>query len=271
MPPFSATVRSRKLGATLRQLREAAGNTGAQAAEVAETTAGTISRLEKGTAKLKQACLEKLLLFYGIEGDELQALLREAREAQKRDWWAGLDVPKTFQTYVSLETVAVGVRAYQTELIPGLLQTEAYARVVNSSEDYVTVRMARQRRLTDDENPLQLWAIIEETALRRPVGGVTVMREQLAHLLTFVGSQTVTIQVMPTSVGFHDGLDGSFVILTMPEGQEIGYVECAAGRIYLERPSQIPRVVKSYDLLRSDALSVGKSTALIRSIMKETT
>jgi transcriptional regulator with XRE-family HTH domain len=268
MVAAAPTARRRALGARLRELREAAKIRSEDAAKAAETTQATISRLENGKTRVKEMQLRALLELYRCDAETVADIIQKSREAKQKDWWADYDVRPSFQTYIAFETDATEVRTYQMEVIPGLLQTEEYARQTDTRIDNVAVRMARQQRLFTDEGQLHLWAIIEEGALRRAVGGTAILRRQLAHLCQVSDLDTVNIQVIPASVGYHRGLVGAFTILTLPT-QEVGYLDGPAGDLYLERTKPVAHLVQHYNLLRGEALSVGRSLALINTIMEE--
>jgi transcriptional regulator with XRE-family HTH domain len=268
----SQTVRRRALGARLRELRRAANLTLVEAAEFIESTDATISKLETGKAKLKQVLLRELLVNYGCEPDEITKLLHDSREADTQGWWAQFNPPPVLETYLDLETDASLVRTYELDVMPGLLQTEDYARVLELTEKAVELRMARQRRLTDDESGqrLRYWAVIDEQVLRRPVGPASLMREQLEHIAEVARLPNATIQVMPTRRGYHLGLRGSFSILTLPDpsAPDVGFTESAVGNIYVEKAWQVATLIDRYDMLRADALPPEDSMKLVLEIAK---
>ncbi|MBV9448153.1 MAG: XRE family transcriptional regulator [Streptosporangiaceae bacterium] len=183
-------------------------------------------------------------------------------------------VPEGFDTYVGLEADAAMLRIYEPENVPGLLQTEDYARAVmratmlTAAEEevarHVAVRMARQERLVGPDAP-QLWVVVNEAVIRRPVGSPAVMRAQLDRLLDSVAQPGVTIQVLPFNVGAHAGMDGSFTILSFPEpgDPDVAYVPYYTGALYLEKSQQITAYTLMFDHLRATALAPGASRDLI--------
>jgi transcriptional regulator with XRE-family HTH domain len=275
------TVRLRRLGMELRALREAAGLNSQQAAEELGCSQSKISRLETGKSPVSVRDVRDLLGLYGVmDEQQRERLLSLARESRQRGWWAefGSWLPSGFDTYAGMEAAAASVRAYQAQLVHGLLQTEDYARAVlralrpedtrESVEKLVQFRLARQAQLTRAENPLRLWVIFEEEVLRRPVGGLTVMEAQLQHILETAEEPTITIQVLPTARGAHAGLDGSFSIFEFPEpgDLDVAYVGGQAGTVFVEKIEDVKRYTTRFDHLRAAALDIGESTDLITRI-----
>ena len=177
-----------------------------------------------------------------------------------------------------MEAAAASVRAYQAQLVHGLLQTEDYARAVlralrpentrETVDKLVQFRMARQTQLTRSENPLRLWVIFEEEALRRPVGGLAVMQTQLQHILEAADEPTITIQVLPTARGAHAGLDGSFSLFEFPEpgDLDVAYVGGQVGTVFIEKIDEVKTFAMRFDHLRAAALDMGDSTDLVSRI-----
>ncbi len=244
------TVRLRRLGMELRVLREASGLNSQQAAEELGCSQSKISRLENGKSPVSVRDVRDLLGLYGVTDEQQrERLLGLARESRQRGWWAefGAWLPSGFDTYAGMEAAAASVRAYQAQLVHGLLQTEDYARAVlralrpedtrESVEKLVQFRLARQAQLTRAENPLGLWVIFEEEVLRRPVGGLAVMQAQLQHLLEVAEEPGITVQVLPTARGAHAGLDGSFSLFEFPEpgDLDVAYVGGQAGTVFVEK------------------------------------
>src|SRR5581483_7562010 len=203
------------LGAQLRRLREARGMTLGEAGEVIRASHSKISRLETGRVSFKDRDIADLLTFYGVTDEEEREALRTlARRANAPGWWHDYSdvVTGWFEAYVGLEEVATQVRAYQVQFVPGLLQTEDYARAVTmlrhsadppkEIEMRIGLRMARQQILTRPEPP-NLWVVLDEAVLRRPIGSRAVMRAQLKHMLELSERQNVTIQLIPFNAGGH--------------------------------------------------------------------
>lgn len=275
------TVRLRRLGMELRALREAAGLTSQQAAAELGCSQPKISRLENGKSPVGVRDVRDLLALYGVTDEQQrERLLSLAREARQRGWWAefGSWLPSGFDTYAGMEAAAASVRAYQAQLVHGLLQTEDYARAVlralrpedtrESIEKLVAFRMTRQAQLTRAESPLRLWVIFEEELLRRPIGGPAIMQAQLQHIQQAAEEPTITIQVLPTARGAHAGLDGSFSLFEFPEpgDLDVAYVGGQAGTVFIEKPDEVRRFATLFDHLRAAALDMGDSADLITRI-----
>jgi hypothetical protein len=218
--------------------------------------------------------------IFGVGGDRWNAILDLTREANAKGWWRayGLDD----QGYVPLEAEASAVREYTVNYLPGLLQTADYARALFESslhvgsravqENDVEVRMIRQERLRDPENPLELIAVIEESALRRVIGGPDVMCAQLAHVLEAADLDTVTIQVLPSDVRAHPSVTGAFTVLSFDGLGEpdIGYVEHPMGSVHIEKAEDVARGRLMLDHLHSLALNPDESAALIERVAMQT-
>lgn len=275
------TVRLRRLGMELRVLREASGLNSQQAAEELGCSQSKISRLENGKSPVSVRDVRDLLGLYGVTDEQQrERLLGLARESRQRGWWAefGSWLPSGFDTYAGMEAAAASVRAYQAQLVHGLLQTEDYAKAVlralrpedtrESVEKLVQFRLARQAQLTRAENPLRLWVIFEEEVLRRPVGGLAVMQAQLQHLLEVAEEPGITVQVLPTVRGAHAGLDGSFSLFEFPEpgDLDVAYVGGQAGTVFVEKIEDVKRFATRFDHLRAAALDMGDSAELITRI-----
>jgi hypothetical protein len=218
-----------------------------------------------------------MLGMYDVhDAAQRQVLVDMAREGHRKGWWAAYDdvLPSGFDIYVGLEAETAAVRSYEALVVHGLLQTAGYARAVlremfprhttEQIERLVNLRMARQRRL-EDNPPLELWAILDEAVIRRPVGGVICMREQLEHLVAEGDHQGITIQVLTFASGAHAGHGGPFSILEFPERSdaEIAYVESGAGNIYLEKDKEVRARAEAFNRLRASALSPAESADLI--------
>ncbi len=280
----SPTVKRRRLGIELRQLREAAGVSIEEAAKHLDVSYSTVSRIETGRVRVRVRDLRDLLDLYGVADErKREALFTLAREAREKGWWHSYsDVLSTpHAVYIGLEAEAAAIRTYQTQLIPGLLQTEEYARAIvrggrrwtthDEIEKFVQARMSRQKLLTRAD-PLEFWAILDEAALRRHVGGAKVMRDQLQRLLEAAEQPNITIQVLPFTTGTHAAMTaGSFVILEFPEQSdpEVVYLENPLNSFYLEREHEIRWYTLTFDHLRASALSSDESVALIREVAKD--
>src|SRR5271170_3756183 len=214
-PSGGPTVPRRLLGAQLRRLREERGITLEDAGSVIRASGSKMSRLETGRVGFKDRDIADLLSFYEVTDEQQRGALRElARNASAHGWWHDYSdvLPAWFEAYVGLEEAATSSRAYEIQFVPGLLQTEDYARAVtllghegappDEIEQRVALRMARQALLTGPQ-PAHLWAVLDEAVLRRPAGRPGVMRRQLQHILRAADRPNVTIQVIPFAAGAH--------------------------------------------------------------------
>jgi transcriptional regulator with XRE-family HTH domain len=265
--PGGPTVRRILVGAQLRRLRESRGLTREAAGYRIRASESKISRLELGRVGFKNRDISDLLELYGVEdAAQRDALVALAREANSPGWWHSYDdvLPNWFQTYVGLEEAATLIRSYEIQFLPGLLQTEAYARAVVSAGDpdassadidrRVHLRVTRQGILHRPE-PLQLWVVLDEAALHRPIGGSKVMKEQVEHLLELMMLPHVTIQVMPFRFGGHAGDSGAFSILRFsePELPDVVYIEQLVSAYYLDKREYVERYAKIMDRLFVDS------------------
>jgi len=277
------TVRRRRLGTELRRLREANGFKLEEVAAQLGVAPSTLSRIETGKAPTKSAYLSQMLETYGVtDSEQRQVLVDMAREGHRKGWWAAYDdvLPSGFDIYVGLEAETAAVRGYEISVVHGLLQTPDYARAVlgemfprhatDQIDRLVDLRIERQRRL-DDDPPLDLWAILDEAVIRRPVGGNQVMRHQLEHLVNMAAKPGVTMQVLPFASGAHAGHGGPFSILEFPNrtDSEVAYVESVAGYLYLEKDREVRTRVEAFDRLRAAALSPSASVDLIAEVANE--
>ena len=277
------TVRRRRLGTELRKLRESNGYKLEEVAAQLGVAPSTLSRIETGKAPTKSAYLNQMLEMYGVaEQGQRQVLVDMAREGHRKGWWAAYDdvLPSGFDIYVGLEAETAAVRSYEISVMPGLLQTPDYARAVlremfprhgvEQIERLVDLRMERQRRLEDDP-PLELWAILDEAVVRRPVGGRQVMRDQLERLLDMALRPGITVQVLPFDCGAHAGHGGPFSILEFPNrtDSEVAYVESVAGNLYLEKDREVRLRVDAFDRLRAAALAPTASVDVIARVAQE--
>jgi len=277
------TVRRRIVGAQLRRLRENSGGSRRQAAASIGGGESRLSRVETGHSGLDEDDVRRLLELYGIHrAEERDALLALVREANRPGWLQAFSgaVPAWFRPYVDLEEAAQVIRTYEVQFIPGLLQTEEYARAVvahgltelpaDEVERRVELRLRRQRILTS-AHPTRLWAVIDEAALWRPIGGSDVTRDQLRALLDAARLQNITVQVMPFHVGGHAGEAGAFTILRFPEPElhDIAYVEQLTGAMYLERDDDMDHYGAAMERLCVQSASPEESMDLISKIIRE--
>jgi transcriptional regulator with XRE-family HTH domain len=249
------TVQRMLVGAKLRRLRTDLGLSREEAAEAIRASEWKIHRLENGQVGFKERDLVDLLARYEVsDPDEVSELLAMAKEANAPGWWQRYTdvLPQWFRAYVDLESAAALIRTYEGQLVPGLLQTDDYMRAVihgahldESVEEVgrrVRLRMARQTLLTREQAP-RLWAVVDEAALRRPVGGREVMRGQLERLIEAAKLPNVTLQVLGFDSGAHPGMVGSFSVLRFPEQElpDVVYLEHLTSASYLSKPDEVDR------------------------------
>nr|WP_240796716.1 helix-turn-helix transcriptional regulator [Streptomyces sp. RFCAC02] len=240
------------LGARLRRLREESGITGLEAGRRIRASHSKISRLEMGRTGFKPRDVEDLLTLYGVtDDDERATLLALARASNVPGWWHVYHdiVPSWLNVYLGLEQAATVIRGYELQFIPGLLQTEGYARAVlrlggdtdeERLERRLRLRMER-RRVLDRDRPPHLWVVIDEAALRRPMGSSDLMRAQLEHLIEAGRQPHITIQVMPFAAGCHAAVAGPITVLRPPGGElpDVVYLEQLTGGVYPDKPTEI--------------------------------
>ncbi|MEV5319096.1 helix-turn-helix transcriptional regulator [Streptomyces sp. NPDC052687] len=277
-PVGEPTVRSRQLGGELQRAREAAGLKVDDVASRLGWPASKVSRIEKGRLGVKPADLDALFDVCGIEDPEKRDVLRRiARHGRQRGWWQTYRdiISPAYADLISLEDGATSMRSYQTTLIPGLLQTAAYARAtidalsMTSTPEEVNaltnVRMARQSVLSRPE-PLELWAVIHEAALRpRVKSDPKMMKEQLQKLLDHAVLPHVSIQVLPLDAPPHAGMLGSFAVIGFPETADldVAYLENLTSALYVEEPAEVSRYGSAFERLRAAALPFDESADLI--------
>lgn len=284
----SPTVRRRRLAKQLADLREHAALSVKDVARQLEWAESTVYRIESARRGVKPGDVLLLLDLFTRTGkvvitdEQREELLRLAREARKRGWWQTYSgaVPEPFVVYIGLEAEVSTLRAYGCELVPGLLQTEEYAREVRrasvptpdpaQTDRWLAVRAARQRRLVE-EDPILLWAVLNEGVLRRAMGGPAAMARQLARLVEAAELPNVTVQVLPFSAGAHPAVDAPFMILGFPErtDPDVVYVEHMTQALYIETPSEVDAFALAFDHLRARALDPDESVARIMSIMED--
>jgi transcriptional regulator with XRE-family HTH domain len=275
MASVSPTVRRRELGARLRELRTATGMTVEDVAARMEVSPAKISRIETGARGVSIADVRFLCDLYRVSAEERDRLLDLTRESKRRSWWQQYGLPESLATYIGLEDAAVSIQQYETSIVPPLLQTEEYAHALTSGVGFdappeqvdhlVRARITRQEILGSNPAP-QLWAVIDEAALHRVVGGVEVMHAQLEALSERSRARNVTLQVIPYQAGAHPGVNSSFIILHLEEVQDVVYVEGLIGNFYLQSPFDIARYRRTFDELRAVALGPQESRTLIQAV-----
>lgn len=279
----SSTVRRILLGAQLRRLREEAGLSREEAGYTIRASESKISRMELGRVGFKERDVADLLVLYGVKDpEERDTLIALAREANQPGWWHRYNdvLPGWFQAYVGLEESASLIRMYDIQFVPGLFQTEEYARAIiggsapqilaEDEEKRVSLRMTRQRLLTQP-NPPQVWAVVDEAALRRPVGGAEVMRGQLEHLIAIAKLPNVTLQVMPFMAGTHPAEAGAFTILRFaePEVPDIVYMEQLTSALYLDKREDVDHYMSAMERLCVESQPPERTAEILSRILKE--
>jgi transcriptional regulator with XRE-family HTH domain len=270
------------LGKRLRQLRERAGVSFEDAARAIEVTPLTVRRIEKAEVGLRIPYVRELLHTYGVPAPEINDFLTLAREANQPGWWYKYrDVlPEWFSAYVSLESEASVIRLYEPHYVPGLLQTHDYATALmrvgfpNESKEEIARRVAlrikRQDLLAKPDAPA-VWAILDETVLRRPVGGAEVMRAQIDRLLEVLDMPKVRIQIMRFDVGAHPGAFGPFhhFRFGFSELPDVVYTESLVGAVYVDRPDDVVGYLEVLDRMSVQAEPVARTRAILGELRKE--
>jgi transcriptional regulator with XRE-family HTH domain len=281
-PGSGPTVRRILLGTQLRRLRESRGITREDAGYRIRASESKISRMELGRVGFKERDVVDLLAMYGVDDPaERDALVTLAREANSPGWWHQYaDVlPDWFQTYVGLEEAASVLRVYEVQFVPGLLQTASYARAVMirgwpaaltaEIERRVSMRITRQELLTKHGGP-RLWAVVDEAALRRPVGGSReVFRSQLEHLIEVTQHPRITLQVMPFRSGGHAAEAGAFTIMRFPESDlpDVVYLEQLTSALYLDKREDVERYSEVMERLSVESEPPERTADILRDIL----
>jgi transcriptional regulator with XRE-family HTH domain len=282
-PGSSPTVRRILLGSQLRRMREAKGITREEAGYLIRASESKISRMELGRVGFKERDVLDLLGMYGVDEEaERDALVALAREANAPGWWHKYTdvLPDWFQTYVGLEEAASVLRVYEVQFIPGLLQTADYARAVialgqpgapaEEIERRVSIRITRQELLAKHDGP-RLWAVVDEAALRRPIGGLAVIRAQLEQLIESTRNARVTLQVMPFSTGGHAAEGGAFTILRFPEADlpDVVYLEQLTSALYLDKREDAERYSEVMERLSVESEPPERTADILRGIRQD--
>jgi transcriptional regulator with XRE-family HTH domain len=281
-PGGGPTVRRMLVGSQLRRLRMQRGLTREQAGEALRASEWKIHRLENGQVGFKERDLVDLLDLYGVtDAVEIASLITLAREASQPGWWQqyGDVLAAWFRAYVDLESAASLIRCYEGQLVPGLLQTEDYARSVirGALEDRpeeiqrrVGLRMARQTLLGRPDAP-RLWVVLDEAALRRPVGGRKVMRAQLQRLIQATEMPNVILQVIRMQAGAHPAMVGAFSILRFadPDLPDVVYVEHLTNALYLDKREDVERYLHVMEAISVRAEAPGRTAEILDEIVRE--
>jgi Domain of unknown function (DUF5753)/Helix-turn-helix domain len=270
------------LGGHLRRLREDAQITTEQAAASIRGSHSKISRMEHGRVGFKERDIGDLLSLYGVtSGEERDALLRLAREANTPGWWQGYTdiLPHWVEPYFGLEAAAQVIRAYEVQFVPGLLQTEGYARALirlgNAPAEEDVIRRAEARISRQDilnrETPPRMWMVLDEGALRRPIGGKEIMREQVKHLIDMCDHPAVTLQVLPFKAAGHPALGGPFTILRFsePDLRDVVYIEQLTSALYLDKAAEVDSYLEVMEQLCLLATPVAKTPQVLKSALDQ--
>ncbi|MFF6773218.1 helix-turn-helix domain-containing protein [Streptomyces sp. NPDC012637] len=287
-PRSAPTVGQVVLGRRLQDLRERAGLKREEAAKILRVAPATIRRMETAEVALKIPYVQLLLKAYGITDSEAEGFVALAEEANLPGWWQRFHdvLPGWFSMYVSLEGAASLIRAYEPQFVPGLLQTEDYARAIlrsgavgvgsakdaaEETERHVALRMERQSLLTREDAP-KFWVIMDETVFRRPVGdGPEVMRDQLDRLLEASELPNVTLQIAEYASGHHPGTYGPFVLFrfAMPELPDMVYSEYLTGAVYLDARPEVASHLEVMDRMAAQAATAQRTKEILRGLRKE--
>lgn len=280
------SVYRRQLAQRLSELRDEAGLTLAHVAARIDVHQGTLSRLENGERGTTPVMVNAMLDCYGVQDpatrEDIVDLVRADR-AQSKPWWRKYSTvlsPTRYDGYLALEAGAVSMRSYEPMLVPGLLQTDAYAEAVIAGmrldlslrqvKPLVDVRMKRQAERLGGESPMRFWAIIDEAALTRQIGSPAVMRDQLTKLVDLDGLPHVTVQLLPLACGAHPGFYGPFVLMGFPEpNPDLVWLELRKNSVYLEGQGDVDGYADVFDHLRALALSPPDTRARIQQIIEE--
>ena len=281
-PGSGPTVLRILLGSQLRRLREAKGITREEAGYKILASGSKISRMELGRVSFNERDVADLLEMYGVDEAEQASLVSLAKEANSPGWWHkyGDVLPEWFQVYVGLEEAASLIRLYEVQFIPGLLQSEEYARAVISLglpgaapeeiERRVSLRMARQELLTKTGGP-RLWAVVDEAALRRPIGGREVMRAQLGRLIECAREPNITLQVVPFRSGGHAAEAGAFTIMRFPEVDlpDVVYLEQLTSALYLDKREDVETYTEVMERLSVESESPERTIDILSGMLEE--
>ena len=276
------TIRSRRLGSDLRQLRRRSNLTAEAVGDELGFSQAKISRIESGDVRVSRTDLKAMLVLYGVtDAQEVDAFVQAAKDARSKGWWLAYEdaLPREYRDFIALEAGASSIRSFEGMIIPGLAQTADYMRHVITAgpavlplghvDSLIKVRVERQGILEGDHAP-KLWMIVTEGALRQLVGGPAVMTEQLHHLGRLTERSNVTLQVLPFQAGAHAGVQSSFVVFDFPGADpSVACVANLTGTLFIDQPGQLDAFAGAFDNLRASALSPADSLTLINRIRDE--
>jgi hypothetical protein len=277
------TVQRIMLGTRMRRLRESLNISRDSAASAIRASDAKLCRMELGRVGFKQRDVADLLTLYGVqEPDVRQEYLDSVQRANEPGWWRayGDAFPSWFEQHLGLEEAASLIRTYEVQFVPGLLQTPAYAEAVirlghpisspEAIKRRVELRMTRQELLTRPGAP-KLWVVVDEAALRRPLGGSAVMRDQLRHLIDIAALQNVTLQVLPFHVGGHAAAGGPIAVLRfpVPDLPDVVYLEQLSSALYLDKPEEVDHYLAVMDRLSLVASPAVDSVAFLEQVLAQ--
>jgi transcriptional regulator with XRE-family HTH domain len=277
-PTEGPTVLRILLGTHLRRLRESRGITAQAAAKAIRGSESKISRIELGRNAIREIDVLDLLTHYGVGPVEREQLLNLAEQANRPGWWHRYNdiLPDWFQSYVGMEEAAISIRVYEPQLVPGLLQTPQYTAAVlalcdvpvGEAERHVILRKERQRRFA--EGRLKLWAIVEETALRRPIGSREILCDQLRYLLSLSSKPNLTLQIIPNGTGGH-AVPSGFTILRFNEADlpDVTYLEHLTSALYFDKRSDVDRYLLNMERLSIVSAQPGQTPRILAAIIDE--
>ncbi|MEU8816102.1 helix-turn-helix transcriptional regulator [Actinoplanes sp. NPDC048796] len=283
-PTGGPTVLRILLGTQLRKLREAKGITREDAGWEIRASGSKISRMELGRVSFKERDVNDLLTLYGVrDAAERESLLVLARQANNPGWWQQFSdvMPGWFQSYLGLEAAATLIRTYEIQFVPGLLQTSDYARAVimlghagvtpEEIDRRVELRRQRQAILDRPGDAPQLWAVIDEAVLRRPIGGIDVMRAQIEFLIEAAKKPNVRLQIIPFHAGGHAAAGGPFAILRFPEPElpDVVYVEQLTSAIYLDKREDVDQYAMAMERVCIDAEPPNHTPEILGKLLHE--
>ncbi|MFF9570132.1 helix-turn-helix domain-containing protein [Streptomyces sp. NPDC014685] len=275
------TTRRRQLGAIMRKLRARKGMTLEEAGRLVGVSKATVSRYETQEGPVKWPIADALCRQYDATDAERNAVVALAKDAKQQGWWGPYtdSIPADMNLLLTLEDEAVREDHFSSTYVPGLLQTRPYSTAIQGASEMrlapdeirhlVDIRMKRQEILSRPKPP-HLWAILDESVIRRVVGSPEDMRDQLGHLLEANSSQHITLQILPFSKGAHGAALGSFVILGGAEASlDVVYVDLHVGPLFMEKDEELDRYRLAFDYLRAQALDMAASSAMIERVRKE--
>ncbi|MGW3568571.1 helix-turn-helix domain-containing protein [Streptomyces sp. NPDC000941] len=279
--PARATTRRRQLGAMMRKFRARKGMTLEEAGQLVGVSKATVSRYETQEGPVKWPIVDALCREYGASDAERKAVVSLAKDAKQQGWWSTFadSIPETLNLLLTLEDEAVREDHFACVYVPGLLQTRGYMEAVQHAcemrlspeeiERQVDIRMKRQEILSRPKPP-HLWAVLDESVVRRVVGSPAVMRDQLDHLLLANESPNITLQVLPFSKGAHSAAMGSFVILGGAEPSlDVVYVDIQVSSIFMEKDEELERYRLAFDYIRAQAMDMASSSRFIKRVREE--